>query len=70
MRQMYGDNPYSAYMNKRREAANVLIENVRILSINEQNDALTLSVDLFSNVDYFLDIIKIIDTDFLAREYK
>ena len=69
MKQMYA-NHYSGYMNKRREAANVLIENVRILSINEPNDALTLSVDFFSNVEYFNDIIKIIDSDFLSREYK
>lgn len=46
LKQMYSSN-YSAYMNKRREAANFLIENVRILSINEENDALTLSVEVF-----------------------
>ena len=69
MKQMYA-NTYSGYMNKRREAANVLIEAVRILSINEPNDALTLNVEFFSNVEYFHDIIKIIDTDFLSREYK
>ena len=57
-------------MNKRREACNTLIESVRILSINEPNDALTLSVELFENVDYFHEIIKFIDTDFLSREYK
>ena len=69
MKQMMAST-YSGYMNKRREACNTLIESVRILSINEPNDALTLSVELFENVDYFHEIIKFIDTDFLSREYK
>ena len=44
---------YSSYMTKRKQMANYLIENVRILSINEPNDALTLNMELFSNVDFF-----------------
>ena len=40
-------------MTKRKQMANYLIENVRILSIKEPNDALTLNMELFSNVDFF-----------------
>ena len=61
---------YSSYMTKRKQMANYLIENVRILSINELNDALTLNMELFSNVDFFQELVKTIDSDFLSREYK
>ena len=48
----------------------MLIENTRIVSINEQNDALTLDVCFISCNSFFTEIMKLIDSEFLQREYK
>lgn len=61
---------HSEYIAKRNQAANLIIENTRIVSIKEPNDALTLDVNFISSNSFFLEIMKLIDTEFLQREYK
>lgn len=60
----------SDYIGKRNQAANLIIEHTRIVSIKEPNDALTLDVSFISCYSFFLEIMKLIDTEFLQREYK
>lgn len=38
--------------------------------MKQADDALTFDVDFFSNVDYFIEIMKLVDDEFLQREYK
>lgn len=47
-----------------------MIEAVRIVSINQPNDALTLNVEFFSNSQFFFEMMKLIDDQFMIREYK
>lgn len=60
----------SDYLQKRQQAANMLIENTRIVSINEHNDALTLDVSLVECNPFFTEIMKLIDSEFLQRDQK
>ena len=60
----------SDYINKQNKAANLVIENTRIVSIKDHNDALTLDVGFISCYSFFNEIMKLIDTEFLQREYK
>ena len=60
----------SDYIGKRNQAANLIIENTRIVSIREHNDALTLDVGFISCYSFFNEIMKLIDTEFLQREHK
>ncbi len=60
----------SDYMSKRNSAANMLIENTRIVSINEHNDALTIDVSFIESNNFFNEIMKLIDSEFLQRDYK
>ena len=55
----------SDYIGKRNQAANLIIENTRIVSIKENNDALTLDVGFISCYSFFNEIMKLIDTEFL-----
>ena len=48
----------------------MLIENTRIVSINEHNDALTLDVSLVECNPFFTEIMKLIDSEFLQRDQK
>ena len=41
---------------------------MRIIKINEKNDALTLDIDTFCNTDYFIDIMKKVYPKFLFKE--
>ena len=62
-------------------ASNWLVEGLRFFSIKTQEDtddksdfdnsanALTLDVDTFSNVGYFMKMMKMIDQEFLMRDY-
>ena len=43
---------------------------MRVISVQKQNDALTLDVELISNADYFKKIMKLVDDEFMKREYK
>ena len=43
---------------------------MRAISVQKQNDALTLDVELISNADYFKKIMKLVDDEFMKREYK
>ena len=47
-----------------------LVEHVRVVRVNSENDALTIDVDFISNMDYFMKIMKLIDDEFLIREYR
>ena len=60
----------SNYISKQNTAANLIIENTRIVSIKEHNDALTLDVSFISCYSFFNEMMKLIDTEFLQREYK
>ena len=55
----------SEYISKRNHAANLMIENTRIVSIRDHNDALTFDVSFISSYNFFNDIMKLIDTEFL-----
>ena len=57
-------------MAKRNHAANLVIENTRIVSIKEHNDALTIDVSFISSYSFFNEIMKLIDPEFLMRDYK
>lgn len=57
-------------MREKEQAVSELIEHVRIITVNSPNDALTIDVDLISNMDYFMKIMKLIDDEFLMREYR
>jgi len=61
---------HSEYIGKKNQAANLIIEHTRIVSIKEPNDALTLDISFISCYSFFLEIMKLIDTEFLQREYK
>jgi hypothetical protein len=43
---------------------------VRIISVKTMSDALTIDVELISNIDYFMKIMKLVDEEFLIRDYK
>lgn len=60
----------SSTMREKEQAVSELIEHVRIITVNSPNDALTIDVDLISNMDYFMKIMKLIDDEFLMREYR
>lgn len=47
-----------------------MVEKTRIVSINGESDAITLDVEFFSNAEYFLNMMKLIDDHFLIREHK
>ena len=40
------------------------------MTVNSLNDSLTLDVDFIHNNDYFMKIMKLIDDEFLIREWK
>lgn len=46
------------------------MEHVRIISVKTMSDALTIDVELISNIDYFMKIMKLVDEEFLIRDYK
>ncbi len=60
----------SSNLREREQAVSELIEHVRIITVNSPNDALTIDVDFITNMDYFMKIMKLIDEEFLIREYK
>jgi hypothetical protein len=45
----------------------MLIEGVRIVSVQSQNDTLTLEPDLFENTEFFMKIMKSVDDRFLMK---
>jgi len=60
----------SSNLREKEQAVSELIEHIRIITVNSQNDALTIDVDFITNMDYFMKIMKLIDEEFLIREYK
>ena len=60
----------STYMARKKTAGISLVEAVRIVSIFQPNDAITLDMEFFSNSNYFFDIMKLVDENFLIRDYK
>lgn len=60
----------SSTLREKEGALNELVEHVRIISVKQKNDALTIDIDLLSNIDYFMKIMKLVDEEFLMREYK
>lgn len=46
------------------------MQSIRVISVKQENDALTFDVDSICNVEFFLKIMKLVDEDFLYREYK
>lgn len=57
-------------MREKEGALSELVEHVRIISVKGLNDALTIDVELIENIDYFMKIMKLVDEEFLIREYK
>jgi hypothetical protein len=43
---------------------------VRIITVNTENDALTIDVEFVQSFDYFMKMMKLINDEFLIREYK
>lgn len=63
-------NIQSKTLREKEQALSELVENVRILSVKSESDALTIDVELLSNIEYFMKIMKLVDEEFLMREYK
>jgi D-ribose pyranose/furanose isomerase RbsD len=57
-------------LRERECALSELVEHVRIISVKSPNDALTIDVELISNIDYFMKIMKLVDEEFLIRDYR
>lgn len=55
----------SNHIRKNKQAEHELINNVRIISVFQENDALALDMDILGNSDYFNSIIKMVDDNFL-----
>jgi hypothetical protein len=52
-----------------QEAEESIINAVRIVSINEENDAFTLDIEFYRNTRYFLEIMKMASNSlFLFKE--
>lgn len=63
-------NIHSSTLREKEGALGELVEHVRIISVRQPNDAITIDVELISNIDYFMKIMKLVDEEFLIREYK
>jgi hypothetical protein len=60
----------SSTLREKEGALNELVESVRIIAVKQENDALTIDINLLSNTDFFMKIMKLVDEEFLVREYK
>ena len=60
----------SKNIKEKQKASNELVEQVRVITINQENDALTIDVSSVSNVEFFVTLMKYIDDEFLQREAK
>jgi hypothetical protein len=60
----------SSTLREKECALSELVEHVRIISVKCPNDALTIDVELISNIDYFMKIMKLVDEEFLIRDYR
>ena len=63
-------NIHSSTLREKEGALSELVEHVRIISVRGLNDSLTIDVELIQNIDYFMKIMKLVDEEFLIREYK
>ncbi len=63
-------NIHSSTLREKEGALSELVEHVRIISVKSLNDSLTIDVELIQNIDYFMKIMKLVDEEFLIREYK
>jgi hypothetical protein len=63
-------NWQSNHLREKEQAISELVEQVRVISINGENDALTIDVEFVQNFDYFMKIMKLINDEFLIREYR
>jgi hypothetical protein len=48
-------------LRKKSEAEDVLVEAVRVVSVAQENDAITLDTDLIENSEFFMNIMKTVD---------
>ena len=60
----------SRNLKEKQKASNELVEQVRVITVNSENDALTIDVQSVSNINYFVTLMKYIDDEFLQRESK
>jgi hypothetical protein len=58
---------HSKYIKEKQESEDMLIEGVRVVSVQSQFDTLTLDPDLFENTDFFMKIMKSVDDRFLMK---
>lgn len=63
-------NIHSSTLREKEGALSELVEHVRIISVRSLNDSLTIDVELIQNIDYFMKIMKLVDEEFLIRDYK
>ena len=61
---------YSSTLRESQQALFELVENIRIITVKSTDDAITIDAQLISNIDYFMKIMKLVDEEFLIREYK
>jgi hypothetical protein len=54
-------------MQEKQQSEDMLIEGVRVVSVQSQNDTLTLDPDLFENTEFFMKIMKSVDDRFLIK---
>ena len=51
----------SSHLRKKSEAEDVLVEAVCVVSVAQENDAITLDTDLIENSEFFMNIMKTVD---------
>ena len=57
----------SKFMQEKQQSEDMLIEGVRIVSVQSQNDTLTLDPEIFENTEFFMKIMKSVDDRFLMK---
>lgn len=70
LKQQHDPPVISSLLREKECALSELVEHVRIISVKSPSDALTIDVELISNIDYFMKIMKLVDEEFLIRDYK
>lgn len=58
---------FSSVLKSKQEAEDYLIEQTRIVSVMQENDGLTLDIDIIENTDFFMTVMKSVDDEFLMR---
>jgi len=54
-------------MQEKQQYEDMLIEGVRVVSVANENDTLTLDPELFENTEFFMKIMKSVDDRFLMK---